>query len=357
LSTLPEGKRNLELKDVFTRYTNDVIATCAFGVEVDSLADRDNAFYLNGKKATNFDGLQSFFLLRSMPSVANLLRLRFVKPKFANFFKEMVASTIKYRDENGVVRPDMIQLMMDTRGKLGEGKELTIEDMTAQAFIFFLGGFDSNVTMMAFSAYHIGIDPEIQRKVHKEIDEVLAKCDGEATYDAINDMKYLEAVMYEALRMYPVISVLERVCTKPFELPPALPGLKPHVLQKGDYIWVPIYGFHYDPNHFEEPEKFNPDRFMDDPKKLVNSGAFLGFGIGPRMCIGNRFALLETKVFLFHMFARCTLKPCARTTVPMALSKKGFQMKPVDGFWFDVEPRNPAVPVYVNSMGDSYTAS
>ncbi|XP_053996823.1 cytochrome P450 9e2-like [Hylaeus anthracinus] len=354
LCTLPEGERTLELKDVFTRYTNDVIATCAFGVKVDSMADRNNKFYVYGREATNFSGISKslkLFAVRLTPFLSKLFGIKMVNPEIANFFKEMVADTIKYRDENNIVRPDMIQLMMETRGKLGPGKELTIDDMTAQAFVFFFGGFESTSTLMCFAAYEVGVNPEIQKKLQEEIDEVLENCKGEPTYDAINDMKYLDAIVYEALRMYPVIVQSDRVCTKPFELAPALPGLKPYVIQEGEYIWIPIYGVHYDPEHFEEPNKFNPDRFFDDPKKVVNSGTFLSFGFGPRMCIGNRFALLETKVLMFHIFARCTFKPCSKTIIPMVLSKKGFQMTSMGGFWFDVEPRKNRVPVLVKSGG------
>ncbi|KZC05571.1 Cytochrome P450 9e2 [Dufourea novaeangliae] len=352
LATIPEGERCLELKDVFTRYTNDVIATCAFGVNVDSMADRDNKFYLNGREATSFGRLKSlkFFIVLNMPYLAHLLGIKLISPVIDEFFKDIVASTIKARDENGIVRPDMLQLMMDTRGKLGPGKELTIEDMTAQAFIFFFGGFESTSTLMCFAAYEVGVNPEIQTRLQEEIDEVLENSNGKVSYEAINDMKYLDAVVNEALRIHPVVVAVDRTCTKPFELPPALPGGKPYHMKKGEYLWIPIYGIQYDPQHFEEPHKFNPDRFFDDPKRIMNSGTFLSFGMGPRMCIGNRFALMEAKVLLFNVFARCNLKPNSKTTIPMELSKKGFQMTAKDGFWFDVEPRKTVCPVLVNSV-------
>ncbi|KZC05573.1 PREDICTED: cytochrome P450 9e2 [Dufourea novaeangliae] len=352
LATIPEGQRCLELKDAFTRYTNDVIATCAFGVNVDSMADRNNKFYEYGRVATSFGRWQSvkFFIVRSMPYLANLLGIKLVDPVIAEFFKDLVSSTIKARDENGIVRPDMIQLMMETRGKLGPGKELTIDDMTAQAFVFFFGGFESTSTLMCFAAYEVGVNPDIQTRLQEEIDEVLENGNGKVSYEAINDMKYLDAVVNEALRMYPVIVAVDRVCTKPFELPPALPEGKPHHVKEDEFLWIPIYGIQYDPQHFEEPDKFNPDRFFDDPKRIMNSGTFLSFGMGPRMCIGNRFALMEAKVLLFHVFARCNLKPNSKTTIPMELSKKGFQMTAKDGFWFDVEPRKTVCPVLVGSV-------
>nr|XP_033323886.1 cytochrome P450 9e2-like [Megalopta genalis] len=348
-ATLPENGRSVELKDAFTRYTNDVIATCSFGVNVDSMADRDNKFYVYGKTATTFGALEmlKFLVQRTVPRLSLFLGIRVLSPAICSFFENLVATTIKTRDEQGIVRPDMIQLMMETRGKLGPGKELTIEDMTAQAFIFYLGGFESTSILMCFAAYEIGVNPEIQKRLQEEIDEVLESNNGEVTYEAINDMKYLDAVINEALRMYPAIVVTDRVCTKPFELPPALPGLKSHIIEKDCLVSIPIYGIQQDPQYFDTPTKFKPDRFLDDSKKILNSGAFLSFGAGPRMCIGNRFALLETKVLLFNLFARCNLKPNSKTTIPMRL--KGFQMTSAGGFWFDIEPRKVAAPDLVTS--------
>nr|XP_031848281.1 cytochrome P450 9e2-like [Nomia melanderi] len=358
LATMPVKERSMELKDTFARYTNDVIATCAFGVTVDSMSDRNNKFYVYGRRATNFDTWQTtkFFLLRSIPLLHSVFGMRVISKEITDFFQDLISSTIKTRDEQGIVRPDMIQLMMETRGKLGPGKELTIEDMTAQGFLFFFGGFESTSTLMCFAAYEVGVNPEVQKRLQEEIDEVLENGKGEVSYEAINNMKYLEAIINEALRMYPVTVVADRACTKPFELPPALPGGKPYLMKENEYLWIPIYGVQFDPQYFEEPMKFNPDRFLDDPKKILNSGTFLTFGLGPRMCIGNRFALLEAKVLLFHVFARCTLKPNERTPIPMKLSKKGFQLTVDDGFWFDVVPRKIGTPVLVNCMSNGSAA-
>ncbi|KMQ91031.1 cytochrome p450 9e2 [Lasius niger] len=351
LAQLPTEERMMEMKDIFTRYTNDVIATCAFGVSVDSMRNPKNEFYVNGKEATVFSGLAllKFYIFRSLPWLARIIKLKFVPEKIANFFRDLVKTTIKIRDENGIVRPDMLQLMMENRGKDGKA-ELTIDDMIAQAFIFFFGGFDSSSTLMCFAAHEIAVNQDIQERIRNEIDEVLEKTNGQATYEAINSMEYLEAVIDEALRMYPVGLALDRLCLKDFELPPTLPGKKPFTIKKGHGIWIPVYGLHHDPQYFEEPAKFDPERFLGErKKKSLNSGAYLPFGLGPRMCIGNRFALLETKVLLFHLLARCDLKSCEKTSIPLKLSKDGFNLKPEGGFWLDVSPRkNPHHTIAVN---------
>ncbi|XP_020280578.1 cytochrome P450 9e2-like [Pseudomyrmex gracilis] len=339
LSKLPSDETVMEMKNCFTRYTTDVIATCAFGITVDSMRNPDNEFYVYGK-ATSFNTWRTikFCIIRSCPLLTKMVGLKFVSNSVAVFFKNLVQNTIKARDAQNIVRPDMLQLMMESRGKRGPGKELTIEDMTSQAFIFFLGGFDTISVTMCFAAHELAVNPDIQARLRDEIDDVLKSTNGTLTYEALNTMQYLDAVVNETLRLWPVGVFLDRMCTQEFELPPALPGGKPFVVKKGRSIWFPAYGLHLDPQYWEEPEKFNPDRFFD--KKNINSIAFIPFGLGPKMCIGNRFAVLEVKVLLFHLLARCELKPCEKTNHPLQLSKANFALQPENGFWLKIQPRS-----------------
>ncbi|XP_071567883.1 cytochrome P450 9e2-like [Temnothorax nylanderi] len=341
VAQLPPEQRVVQMKDTFTRYTNDVIATCAFGLSVNSMTNPENQFYVYGREATSFDSIAliKLYIFRSLPWFARLINLKLIRPIIADFFRNLVETTIKTRDENGIVRPDMLQLMMENRGKEGKA-ELSIDDMVAQAFIFFFGGFESTSALMCFAAHEIAVNQDIQEKLQKEIDQVLEETNGQAPYEAVNGMEYLDAVINEALRMYPVAVAMDRLCIKDFELPPALPGLKPFSVKKGQGIWIPVYGLQHDPKYFQEPEKFDPERFRGELKKdSLNCGAYLPFGLGPRMCIGNRFALLETKVLLFHLLARCDLKTCEKTPIPLKIAKDGFNMKAEGGFWLKVLPR------------------
>ncbi|KAL2726635.1 LOW QUALITY PROTEIN: CP9E2 protein [Vespula squamosa] len=351
LSKMPKDKRRIEMKDVFTRYTNDVIATCAFGISINSMRDRDNDFYVLGRKATNFDGIKTFkfFLIRSCPTITKLFNIKLIPDTIANFFKNVVEEVINTRDRDKIVRSDVIQLMMEARNKRIEmGQDLPLMDIVAQAFIFFFGGFDSVSTAMCFTCHEIGVNPDIQQRLQREIDDVIEKTNGNPTYEVINAMEYLDAVISESLRRYPIVVFLDRLCVESYELPPSLPGCKPFHLKKGTNIWFPIYGLHHDPQYFEDPYKFNPERFMEHGKEINNSGVYLPFGLGPRMCIGNRFALLEMKVLIFHLLARCNLKPFSKTQNPLQLSKKGISMTAENGFWIDLERREDIHPILKN---------
>ncbi|XP_011298249.1 cytochrome P450 9e2 [Fopius arisanus] len=328
-------------KDAFTRYTTDVIATCAFGVEVDSMKHPDNEFYVLGKKAGVLKGFVKFKMLLQMvvPIVMKILGIHLLDRKIEKFFTDLVRNTIQTRDREGIVRPDMIQLLMDSRNN-EKGLKLDIIDMTAQAFVFFFGGFETSSTIMCFLAHHIADDHQVQRKLQEEIDEVWEACHGDLTYEAINRMEYLDAVVNECLRMYSITLGTDRICTKEFELPPALPGMQLVLVKPGEGLWFPIYAIHRDPKYFNDPNKFIPERFIDHPRETLHSPAFIPFGSGPRMCIGNRFATLEIKVVIFYLMLKCSLRISDKMIMPLEFDKSNLNLGAEGGFWLDVMRRS-----------------
>lgn len=335
----PENNKMINTKDLFTKYTNDVIATCAFGVEIDSLTDPKNDFYVLGREATNLEGMTlKIFLSRALPQVLKIFKIKIVSKKVADFFTNIVRSTVGMRDKKGISRPDMLQLMMNARNKESKHLKLDITEMTAQAFVFFFGGFDTTSTQMCIMAHELAINPDIQEKLQKEIDDVLKRFEGNLTYEIINEMPYLDAVFYEAMRRHTQVVVIERLCVKEFELPPALPGLKPFTIKPGMYVWISPGSIHRDEKYYKNPLKFDPDRYFS--KKVgINDVNNLGFGIGPRACIGNRFAILEIKILFFFLLAEFNLIPNHKTMKPLQYSKKNFSVSAEGGFWASIVSR------------------
>ncbi|XP_011175443.1 cytochrome P450 9e2-like isoform X2 [Solenopsis invicta] len=279
--------KTYDMKDVLCRYANDTVATCAFGISIDSFKHPENEFFVLGRKALNFGGkwVSFVFLMnRYFTQFAKLFKLRMFGPKIENFFKDIVANTVKARDEQGIVRPDMIQLMMETRNK-DSGPEFDIDEMTAQAFIFFIAGFEGISTAMCFMAHEVGVNPDVQNKLREEIDDVLKQTNGKPTYEAIHRMKYLDAVVNESLRLYPGGAFLDRKCVKETKLPPATPNGEPSTIKPGDSVWFSSFSLHRDPKYYSHPDKFDPERFLNGN---VDNSVYMPFGIGPRICIANR---------------------------------------------------------------------
>lgn len=170
-------KEAIDMKDAFSRYANDVIASCGFGIEVDSIKNPKNDFYLNGKSAS-LNSPSAFFkivLIEAFPNLSKKLGIRIISKKVTDFFVNVVETTMKTRREKGITRPDMLQLMMEAREK-NDTFDMDILEMTAQVFIFILGGFDTTSDNMCMIAYELAVNPDVQKKLQDEIDEMMKQC-------------------------------------------------------------------------------------------------------------------------------------------------------------------------------------
>ncbi|XP_044253639.1 cytochrome P450 9e2-like [Tribolium madens] len=362
-----ENVITIEMKDTFTRFTNDVIANTAFGVEIDSLEDRNNEFYLMGKEATNFGGFMQFvkfltFLI--FPKLAKYLKITFFSKKVGKFFTKIIKDNIANREKHGIVRPDMIHLLLEARkngwkyeesetldtgfatvkesniGKIATVKQkITDEDIIAQAIIFFVGGFDPVSSIMSFMSYELAANPDVQEKLHLEIDKTFKTCEGKLTYEALIEMKYMDMVVSETLRLWPPNGMTDRVSSTSYVIEPKDPTEKPLQLEKGDLVMVPIFGIHRNPKYFPEPNRFDPERFNDEHKVNIKPYTYLPFGTGPRNCIGSRLALLEIKTLFFHFLSKFQIIPVEKTQIPLRINRKSFNITAENGFWLGLKQR------------------
>ncbi|EEZ99187.1 cytochrome P450 9e2 [Tribolium castaneum] len=351
---------DIELKDIFSRYTTDVIATTAFGIKVDSLRNRNNDFVVSGREFTDFSGLRglAFFINGSYPRLAKFLNIKIVSDRLGNFFRTIIKETLTLREEKKIVRPDLIHsLMLARKGKLkyeelmelpeagfaaveesnltksnNNVNFLTDEDITAQALVFFLGGFDTTSSLMCFAGYELAINPHIQKRLKDEVLATDRECNGQITYEKLLNMKYLDMVVSETLRKWNQAVWLDRKCTKEIEIESETSGEPSVTLKVGDIIWMPAYAIHHDPKYYPNPELFDPERFSDENKDKIRTGTYLPFGVGPRNCIGSRFALLETKLLLYNLLLNFDLVTNHKTENPIKLRRDTPLLMPQNGF-------------------------
>lgn len=117
----PNKPLTIEMKDVFSRFANDVIATTAFGIKCDSLNEKNNDFYLMGKEVSDFSGTRGLkFLAHTIcPYLMKVLKIRMYSDELTNYFQNIIIHNIETREKQMIIRPDMIHLLMEARkGKL-----------------------------------------------------------------------------------------------------------------------------------------------------------------------------------------------------------------------------------------------
>ncbi|XP_067627503.1 cytochrome P450 6A1-like [Eurosta solidaginis] len=307
----------IEIKDILSRFTTDVIGSCAFGIECNSLKNPDAVFremFRNSVRDRRHSNLVNI-LINALPNLARKLHMCTIKDKYTQFFLKIVRDTVDYRAKNNVQRKDFLNILMDLN-KLDE-KGLSVEEMAANTFIFLLAGFGTSSTTLSFILYELALNLNIQRRLRAEILETLEKYDNEATYECINSMPYMKQVISETLRKYPLLIRLQRVAVSNY----VVPEHPKYVIEKGTAIFIPVMAIHHNPAIYPEPEKFHPERFSPEQMQTRDSINWLPFGDGPRNCIGLRFAQLQIRVALTYLFRNFEISTCDLTEIPLELTR------------------------------------
>uniref|UniRef100_A0A182QWR8 Cytochrome P450 n=1 Tax=Anopheles farauti TaxID=69004 RepID=A0A182QWR8_9DIPT len=178
------------------------------------------------------------------------------------------------------------------------GRVLTDTDIREEVDTFILGGHDTTATSIAWTLFLLGTDPSVQERVVQEIDQVMGCSDRDSspTMRQLTEMRYLEACVKEALRLYPSIPIIGRRLTEDVQL-------EDHLLPAGTNAVIVVYQLHRDPAVFPNPDRFNPDHFLGatEPRHPF---AYIPFSAGPRNCIGQKFGALEAKAVLVAVLRR-----------------------------------------------------
>lgn len=206
-----DTNESVVIREVAALFTTNAIASVAFGLDIDCFADPNSPFREYGRRI-QAPGLKNSFRFSCFflcPSLLKWTGLHIVDRDVEEFFFNIVRQTLEMRETNHIVRKDFFQLLVQLRntGNVqlddewqtiitnGKTKALSVEEIVGQAFIFYVAGFEPTATTIAFALYEMAKQPDIQRKVHEEIDSVLAENDGQFSYHSINELKYLDCCM------------------------------------------------------------------------------------------------------------------------------------------------------------------
>lgn len=315
----------MDLKEYLALYTTDVISSCAFGIDTNSLQNPNNQFREMGRSMfrQTLSHLLNTLVIFAFPKYVKVTRSVFISKEVADFFRKVVWDVVHEREEKNIFRGDFLDLLIQLKntGKIQDtdtSEEATVnsqvgykknlgselknfdgDDFVAQVVLFFGAGFETSSTTGSFALFELAANPEAQEKLIEEVDATLAATGGKITYEAIQSMRYVDMVINETLRKYPPVASLDRQCTKEYRNEEY--GL---VVPEGVPVAVSLFGLHRDPAVFPDPEKFEPERFSEENVKKIPNYYYMPFGEGPRNCIGMRFGVLQSKVSLVNVMSR-----------------------------------------------------
>ncbi|KAI4502992.1 hypothetical protein M0802_002036 [Mischocyttarus mexicanus] len=329
----PDERVAFETKDLFGRFTGEVVANVGLGIEGFCFDDNNNSrsFHEIGKRTfriTKLHGaLQSLMIF--LPFLNTFIKMRFIPKEIDQFFRTIVKQLIEKRREETEKRNDFFQLMIDL--EKNEERKFDEESLASESISFFGDGYESSSATLSFVCFELSIHYDVQEKVRNEINDVLAKHNGEITYDSLKEMTYLDQVISESQRLNVLFDISIKICTNSIQLK-GYDGLTCQV-EPGNKIIIPSRCLQRDPKYWTNPEGFDPDRWNDKNKANTNKYCFLPFGEGPRICVGLRMGLLQTKAAIVNLLTKYRIERNPRTKYPVELNVLGVISTPVDGLW------------------------
>lgn len=220
LKKLIESDEMFDVREITACYSTNVIASVAFGVDVDTISDPNHDFRKYGRKIFERSIWTGFRQLIGVaaPKLMSLLRIKGVDASVEHFIRTLVKETLEYREKNNIVCKDFFQLLIQLRNsgtvsQLDDGWETTIkpnenqktlteDQIAAHTFVFYIAGFETSSTTLSYCLYELAKNPQVQQRVHDELDQVLARHHGQTTYETVTEMKYLEACIKGEQNIY-----------------------------------------------------------------------------------------------------------------------------------------------------------
>ncbi|EHB00068.1 Leukotriene-B(4) omega-hydroxylase 2 [Heterocephalus glaber] len=222
---------------------------------------------------------------------------------------------------------DFIDVLLLSKDE--DGKELSDEDIRAEADTFMFEGHDTTASGLSWALYNLARHPEYQERCRQEVRELLRGREPEdIEWEDLAQLPFLTMCIKESLRLHPPVSVISRCCTQDVVLPDG------RVIPKGVICLISIFGLHHNPAVWPDPEVYDPFRFDPENSKDRSPLAFIPFSAGPRNCIGQTFAMAEMKVALALTLLRFRVLP--DDTEP--LRKPELILRAEGGLWLRVEP-------------------
>ncbi|KAM8719126.1 hypothetical protein ACLKA7_011782 [Drosophila subpalustris] len=223
------------------------------------------------------------------------------------------------------------------------GEPLSNKDIREEVDTFMFEGHDTTTSGISFCLYEISRHASVQQRLLHEIHEVLGHDKMRpVTFRDLNELKYLECVIKESLRLHPPVPIIGRNLTEDVDI-------RGKLIPAGTNYAIGLYALLRDPREFEAPNEFRPERFTSDdmtistpssaqpqqPQSQPHPYAYLPFSAGPRNCIGQKYAILEMKSVISKVLQRFELLPFGPEPRPMM----SLVLRSANGIHLGMRPR------------------
>ncbi|XP_011332126.2 cytochrome P450 6A1-like [Ooceraea biroi] len=341
MDSLLSKNEYINCSDVTSRFTADIISSSLLGINANTLSTDPN-------EQTRNKFIDNLLIIRSegivhklldmtkalLPELYNLIGYRLFRiDRVTDFYTDYILELMEYRKKHGIVKCDIVGLLMEIRDNpedVAEVIDITDHFFGAQLFGFFTAAFDTSALTIANTLYELALNQNIQDKLRDEIRNMYIE-KGELTYDNINSMSYLNAVLKESGRKYPLQDALTRSSTSSYTFRDTN-----ITVPKDQAVIIPVYAIHHDPKIYPNPEVFDPERFNEEAIRSRDSVLHLPFGCGVRKCLGERLGALQSKMGVIAFLRKYKLEVCEKTVTSYKYNKVSLISIPDEPLYFKV---------------------
>ena len=287
-----EDGATVDLSAAMMRLTLEIVGATLFGAEVGPEADEIGAALTAAMEHATRALRAVIPIPPTWPTPANRRGLAAVAR-----LDRTVYRLIEERRRDGKDRGDFLSMLLLAQDE-DDGTVMTDKQVRDEAMNIFLAGHETTANALAWAFYLVAQHPGVRERLEREVDAVLAG--RTPTLADLSALPYALAVLKEAMRLYPPAYVVARRATREVTV-------GGHRVGKNELCIVNIIGMQRRARFFPDPERFDPDRFLPENEKRLAKQAFLPFGAGARVCIGNHFALLEGQIAVAAIAQRVRL--------------------------------------------------
>ncbi|XP_037869378.1 cytochrome P450 6B2-like [Bombyx mori] len=334
-TTMRHVSDEIKTYELMTGYTMEFIASCGFGVDVDTISESNMHFVDVARSFFDKTSLQTFMInLDEICSILKIIPGTFeVNSEFNSFILNITKKVLAERNFKPSERNDFVDHLLQMVYWNGNEKLTTEADLesdswfvAAQVFLFLVAGFETSAVATSVVLHQLAYNQNLQDEVRKEIDSALKKYDNKLCYEAVCEMSLLDMTLKESLRIQPPAGFIRRRCIKEYKIPGTNIAIDP-----GVKILIPIKALNHDPKYFDCPSEFRPQRFSPEAEQNIPKFVYMPFGSGPRTCPGARLASLQSMAGLASLLHHFVVEPTPNTSRHYKIKRSAFLVQIIEG--------------------------
>lgn len=318
--TWPAGEV-VNIAEEMMQVTLDIITQTMFSADVLSEAGKVGPAVSLSAHFVSQRGVSPIQLPLSWPTRSNRVFRQAMQT-----LDEIVYRMINQRRAEGTTHGDLLDMLLEARDA-DNGERMSDQQLRDEVLTIFAAGHETTANALSWAWYALAQHPEILARLQAELDSVLQG--RTPTIADLPNLPYTQQVFNEVLRLYPSVPTVPRLVKH-------ATMLRGYALPAESLVLISIYNIHRHPEFWPDPKSFNPDRWAGDDHKRQHRLAFMPFGAGPRLCIGNNLALMEGQLLLTMVaqYADLRLVPGQKVTPEVAVT-----MRPKNGLKMTIHPR------------------